>query len=100
MRKFLFDAGSDRIKPESSGALRNIAGVLKENSEVKVKIVGHTDSDGDDKANMALSEKRATAVKAHLVNEYGIAESNLSAEGKGESQLTDKNPTPEGKANN
>ena len=99
-RGILFDVNSDKIKPESSGALKDIANVLKENAGVKVKIVGHTDSDGDDKANMTLSEKRAAAVKNHLVKEYGIDEASLTTEGKGESQLADKNPTPEGKANN
>ena len=99
-RGILFDVNSDRIKPESSGALKDIANVLKENAGVKVKIVGHTDSDGDDKSNLTLSEKRAAAVKNHLVKEYGIDEAGLTTEGKGESQLSDKNPTPEGKANN
>ena len=99
-RGILFDVNSDKIKPESSGALKDIANVLKENAGVKVKIVGHTDSDGDDKANMTLSEKRAAAVKNHLVKEYGIDEASLTTEGKGESELADKNPTPEGKANN
>ena len=42
----LFDSGSDRIKPESYGVLKDIATVLKENPAVKVKIIGHTDSDG------------------------------------------------------
>src|SRR5688572_24870196 len=99
-RGILFDVNSDKIKPESSGALKDIANVLKENAGVKVKIVGHTDADGDDKANMTLSEKRAAAVKNHLVKEYGIDEASLTTEGKGESELADKNPTPEGKANN
>jgi OOP family OmpA-OmpF porin len=96
----LFDVNSDKIKPESSGALKDIANVLKENSDVKVKIVGHTDADGDDKANLALSQKRAAAVKAYLVSEYGISADNLTTEGKGESQPVDKNSTAEGKANN
>ena len=99
-RGILFDVNSDKIKPESSGALKDIANVLKENAGVKVQIIGHTDSDGDDKANMTLSEKRAVAVKNHLVNEYGIDAASLTTDGKGESQLADKNPTPEGKANN
>jgi len=99
-RGILFDVNSDKIKPESSGALKDIANVLKENAGVKVKIVGHTDSDGDDKANLTLSEKRAAAVKNYLIKEYGIDEASLTTEGKGESELADKNPTPEGKANN
>lgn len=99
-RGILFDVNSDKIKPESAGALKDIANVLKENSAMKVRIVGHTDADGDDNANLSLSEKRAAAVKMQLVKEYGIAEGNLTTEGKGESQLVDKSPTPEGKANN
>lgn len=99
-RGILFDVNSDKIKPESAGALKDIANVLKENAGLKVKIVGHTDADGDDKANLALSEKRAAAVKAHLTKEYGISGDNLTTEGKGESQLIDKSATPEGKANN
>ncbi|MGZ8550341.1 MAG: OmpA family protein [Chitinophagaceae bacterium] len=99
-RGILFDVNSDKIKPESAGALKDIAGVLKENAGIKVKIVGHTDSDGDDKANMELSKRRAAAVKNHLVKDYGLDEASLSTEGKGESQQADKNPTPEGKANN
>ena len=90
-RGILFDVNSDRIKPESSGALRDIANVLKENSSVKVKIIGHTDSDGDDKTNLDLSKRRAAAVKAILVKEYGISGDNLETDGKGESEPADKN---------
>lgn len=96
----LFDSGSDVIKPTSYGALKDIANVLKENSDLKVTIVGHTDSDGDDKANMELSKRRANAVKTALSKEFGIAGDRLSAEGKGESEPIDANTTPAGKANN
>ncbi len=99
-RGILFDVNSDRIKPESAGALKDIATVLKENSEIKVKIVGHTDGDGDEKTNLSLSEKRAAAVKNYLVKTHDISESNLITEGKGETQPVDKNTTVEGKANN
>lgn len=96
----LFDVNSDRIKPESYGVLKDIAGVLAENSEVKVKIIGHTDSDGDDKSNMDLSKRRAAAVKAVLSKEFNIDASRMETDGKGESQPADKNDTPTGKANN
>lgn len=99
-RGILFDANSDKIKPESTGTLKEIGNILKENASVKVQIVGHTDADGDDKANIDLSKRRAEAVKAFLVKEYNITTENLSAEGKGESQPVDKNDTIEGKANN
>ena len=70
-RGILFDVNSDKIKPESAGALKDIANVLKDNASVKVKIVGHTDADGDEKVNLVLSEKRDAAVKAVLINDYG-----------------------------
>ena len=96
----LFDVNSDKIKPESYGVLKDIANVLNENADVKVKIIGHTDADGEDKANMELSVKRANAVKAMLEKEFSIDASRMTAEGKGESQPIDKNDNPVGKANN
>jgi len=48
----LFDINSEKIKPESYDALKEIATVLKENPDVKIKIVGHTDNDGKDDANL------------------------------------------------
>ena len=50
-----FDSGSDKIKPESFAVLKEIAEALKSDEKVRVKIVGHTDSDGDDKMNLDLS---------------------------------------------
>jgi OmpA-OmpF porin, OOP family len=99
-RGILFDVNSDKIKPESYGAIKDIAAVLSENADVKVKIIGHTDSDGDDAKNMELSKKRAEAVKQALIKEFGIDASRLSTDGKGESQPSDNNTSPEGKANN
>ena len=57
---------SATIRPESFGTLKEIATVLKENADVRVKIIGHTDADGDDKSNMELSRRRAAAVKDFL----------------------------------
>lgn len=99
-RGILFDVNSDKIKAESYGAIKDIANVLKENGEVKVTIIGHTDSDGDEAKNLELSKKRAEAVKQFLVKEFGIDAGRMTADGKGESQPTDSNTTPEGKANN
>ncbi|HNA38909.1 MAG TPA: OmpA family protein [Chitinophagales bacterium] len=95
-----FDVNSDKIKGESYGTLKDFAAVMTENPDVKVKIVGHTDSDGDDASNMTLSKKRADAVKAALNKEFGIDNSRMETEGKGESQPAEPNTTAEGKANN
>ncbi|MGE5430099.1 MAG: OmpA family protein [Syntrophomonadaceae bacterium] len=99
-RGITFDSGSDKIKPESYGTLKEIAGVLKENSSVKVKIVGHTDSDGADQANLDLSKKRSVSVKNALQTEFGIEASRMDTDGKGESEPVSENNTPSGKANN
>ena len=67
---------------------------------MKVMIVGHTDADGDDAANMDLSKRRAASVKSALVSEFKIDASGLETDGKGEGQPIDKNDNPAGKANN
>ena len=88
------------IKPESYGTLKTIAQVLQDNADVRVKIIGHTDADGDDNSNLNLSKKRAEAVKAVLSSDFGINSSRMESDGKGESQPVGDNKTPEGKANN
>ncbi len=95
-----FDVNKDVVKPESFGALNDIATVLKENPDVKVKIVGHTDSDGDDKANLDLSQRRAAAVKMELSKSFGIDESRMVTDGAGESQPIAANDKSENKARN
>jgi outer membrane protein OmpA-like peptidoglycan-associated protein len=99
-RGILFDVNSDKIKPESYGVLKEIGTVLKENPAVKVKIIGHTDSDGDDAKNLDLSKRRAASVKNTLSSEFGIESSRLETDGKGESQPSEPNTSPQGKANN
>jgi OmpA-OmpF porin, OOP family len=95
-----FDSNSDKVKPESYGALNEIAKVLKENADVKIKIVGHTDSDGADAANLDLSKRRAAAVKNELSKTFGIEGSRIETDGKGESQPLAANDTPSNKALN
>ena len=96
----LFDVNSATIKPESYGTLKEMATVLKENPDLKVKIIGHTDADGKDADNLDLSKRRAAAVKESLAKEFGIDESRMETDGKGEGEPIDKNDTPAGKANN
>ena len=96
----LFDVNSANIKPESYGTLKEMANVLKEYADLKVKIIGHTDADGADAANLDLSKRRAASVKAVLAKEFGIDESRMETDGKGESEPIDKNDSPAGKANN
>jgi outer membrane protein OmpA-like peptidoglycan-associated protein len=96
----LFDVNSATIKPESYGTLKEMATVLKEYADLKVKIIGHTDADGADAANLDLSRRRAASVKSVLAKEFSIDESRMETDGKGESEPIDKNDNPAGKANN
>jgi len=96
----LFDVNSDKIKGESYGSLKEIATVLTENKDLTVQIVGHTDSDGDEAANLDLSRRRAASVKAALAREFGVDAARMETDGRGESQPADSNNTPAGKANN
>jgi outer membrane protein OmpA-like peptidoglycan-associated protein len=96
----LFDVNSDRIRGESYGTLKEVAGVLAENADLKVQIVGHTDSDGEAAANLDLSRRRAASVKTTLVSEFKIDAARIDTDGKGENEPADKATTPAAKANN
>lgn len=95
-----FDVNKDVVKPESYGTLKGIADVLKENPDVRVKIVGHTDADGAEAANLDLSKRRGEAVKAELVKNFGIDASRLESDGMGETKPVAPNDTPSNKAMN
>lgn len=96
----LFDTNSDNIKAQSYAILKEIGTVLIENQQLTIKIIGHTDSDGDDKSNMTLSKKRAEAVKTALTNNFNVSPTRMQTEGLGERKPIDTNDTPHGKANN
>ena len=95
-----FDVNKDVVKPESYGTLKDIATVLNEIPDVKVKIVGHTDADGQDAANLDLSKRRAASVKAELAKNFGVNADRLVTDGMGESQAVAPNDTPVNKALN
>ena len=95
-----FDVNKDVVKPESYGTLKEIAKVLTENPGVRVKIVGHTDSDGADAANLDLSKRRGASVKNELAKSFGIDTSRLESDGMGKSQPVAPNDTPVNKALN
>lgn len=95
----LFDVNKSTIKPESMGALNEIARLMKNHADLKFEVQGHTDSDGTDDANMRLSQDRADAVKEKLES-MGVEKGRLTSKGFGETEPLDKNDTAEGKANN
>ncbi|HSJ63492.1 MAG TPA: OmpA family protein [Gemmatimonadaceae bacterium] len=96
----LFATGSDRIRPESTPTLGEIADMLDEHPDLALTVEGHTDSDGEEAFNQTLSEKRAAAVKAWLVSERGIDAARLTTAGFGESKPAAPNDSPEGKQQN
>lgn len=95
-----FDVNKDVVKAESFGTISEIAQTLKENPTVRIKIIGHTDSDGDDAKNLDLSRRRALSVKNTLVNQFGIDASRIQTDGKGETEPLATNTTSESKAKN
>lgn len=77
----LFDTASATIKPESRPALEQIATLLKQQPQLKLHVVGHTDNQGGLESNFSLSRQRAEAVKAALTGEFGIGVQRLGAYG-------------------
>jgi OOP family OmpA-OmpF porin len=72
---------------------------LTSNPDARVAIEGHTDAQGDEASNLALSESRAEAVRDYLVSQ-GIAADRLETAGFGESRPIASNDTAEGRAEN
>ncbi len=79
-----FDLGSSSVKPVYHDRLLVIAKIMKNNPAVKVHIIGNTDVQGNESSNTKLGQKRAEAVRKHLISQYGIDESRLITETKGE----------------
>ena len=94
-----FATNKTRILSRSEEALNDLYMYLARNSQVRIKIIGHTDNVGKDAANQKLSDGRANAVMQDLI-ERGIAPERLQAEGRGETQPIDTNDTEEGRQNN
>ncbi|MHA1992894.1 MAG: OmpA family protein, partial [Candidatus Hodarchaeales archaeon] len=98
-RGILFDVNKATISGESMGTINEIVKLMNEHNDLKFIIEGHTDSDGEETFNQRLSEDRAAAVMALLVNQ-GIDPIRLQSKGWGESKPVSDNSIPEGKANN
>jgi outer membrane protein OmpA-like peptidoglycan-associated protein len=84
-----YEVNKSDIKEESKIILDKIVKILNDNPAVSLEVISHTDAQGDDKANMALSEKRAAAVTGYLTSK-GIASGRLKSLGKGESQIRNR----------
>jgi outer membrane protein OmpA-like peptidoglycan-associated protein len=96
----LFDTGKATIKPESAKALAPVGDLLKSQAALKLEIQGHTDNVGTAAANLKLSQDRAAAVKAYLLQTFGIAADRLSATGLGDTKPVGDNKTEDGRSKN
>src|SRR5688500_8616729 len=96
----LFDTGSDRLRPESMPTLKQIAAMLTDHPDLRLRIEGHTDNVGAKEANRALSDKRAASVKSALVTQHQVSAARLETKGLGDSKPVGANTTPEGRSNN
>ena len=80
-----YDVNEWNVTEDEMLKVKAVARVLKDNSDVKVLVVGFADYTGSDSYNMKLSEKRANEVKRLLVKKFGIAEDRIQTEYKGKS---------------
>jgi OOP family OmpA-OmpF porin len=95
-----FDFNSDKIKPESKQVLTEIADALKDNTDWKLTVDGHTDNIGGDAYNLDLSKRRSAAVKQALVTQYHVRPDRLSSTGSGVAGAIDTNDTIIGRSHN
>ena len=86
-----FEQGKADLNDDAKLALHDLAKVLKQNPDLKLRITGHTSSEGSEELNRKLSANRAQAAVDFLVNKEGIDASRLQSEGKGSSVPVDQN---------
>src|SRR5205814_5991307 len=94
-----FESGRADISQDSLGLLDRLIETALRCPTANIEVAGHTDTDGDDAANQALSEKRAQAVADYLVK-AGLPADRFSAVGYGATQPIAANDTDPGKAQN
>ena len=94
-----FDYDKDDIKQEYRNYLLKIVKILKSHSDIRVKIIGNTDSDGEDNYNDDLSKRRAEALIIFFQTQ-GLKRDRIVLDYKGEKNPIDSNKTIEGKKRN
>ncbi len=95
----LFPSNKATLLPAAETRLNDVSDALLSNKERNITIEGYTDSRGNDDANIALSQRRAEAVRAYLVSR-GYEGDRIQARGLGKSQPVASNDNAEGRANN
>ena len=97
----LFDHDKSTLKPAGKAALHDLDETIKAKGArvVDINVIGHTDSDGSEEYNQALSVRRAQSVRDYMVSE-GVDASIIDVTGEGESNPIASNATKEGRAEN
>lgn len=95
----LFQTDSAKLSPSAENVVTRISDTMKQNPDLKVAVVGHTDSTGDFNYNTRLSERRAKAIVQALVKD-GVAADRLAAVGVGPLSPAATNDTAEGRSQN
>ncbi len=95
-----FETGSSSLGEGTFASLEALAGFLRTDPSLRVALVGHTDATGALDTNVALSKRRAASVLERLVEAYGIARSQLEAQGVGYLSPTTTNRSAEGREQN
>lgn len=99
IRRLFFSPGSADLPVTYQPSLNDLSAALNKYPNWTVSIIGYADSDADEEFNQVLSEKRAEAVKAELV-EMGIDAGRISTKGMGETSPFESNDTADGKTLN
>jgi OmpA-OmpF porin, OOP family len=94
-----FESGRATIDPDSAGLLDRLIETALRCPTTAIEVAGHTDTDGENAANQALSDKRAQAVVDYLVK-AGLPASRFTAVGYGSTQPVATNDNDQGKAQN
>lgn len=94
-----FDYDKAELKQEYFNYLSDMARIVNDHTDLRIKITGHTDSDGSDAYNKDLSARRAKSIQDYFVKQ-GVPISKLEIDFKGESEPVDNNKTDNGKQRN
>jgi outer membrane protein OmpA-like peptidoglycan-associated protein len=94
-----FNFDKTTLKEASFPELDRLTDLMDQNPGIKIEIIGHTDSKGSDDYNLTLSEGRAQAVMAYLLDK-GVAQDRMTSKGLGEASPISSNNTDEGRAEN
>lgn len=99
LKNVLFDFGQANLRPESKKELNRLLDLLRQNPDLSIELLGHTDSVGSSDYNLNLSLERALTVYKYLLHE-GIEPPRLSCSGLGKTQPIASNETAEGRQQN